>query len=64
MVGCLQVVRIYSFMKEIKVFISASYIVFLFKTENNFINEIEHGLRALITDDVTQHKKSFSEGWK
>ena len=36
MIGCLQVVRIYSFMKEIKVNIRASYIVFLFvKTENN-----------------------------
>ena len=36
MVDCLQVVRIYSFMKEIKVYILASHIVFLFvKTENN-----------------------------
>ena len=35
MVGYLQVVRIYSFMKEIKVNIRASYIVFFFdKTEN------------------------------
>ena len=35
-VDCLQVVRIYSFMKKIKVYIRASYIVFLFvKTENN-----------------------------
>ena len=43
---CLQVVRIYSFMKEIKVYIRASYIVFLFvKTENNnFIKEIKHVL--------------------
>ena len=33
--GCFQVVRIYSFMKEIKVNIRASYIVFFFdKTEN------------------------------
>ena len=38
----LQVVRIYSFIKEIKVFLRALYIVFLFvKTENNnFIKEI------------------------
>ena len=36
MIGWLQVVRIYSFMKEIKVYIRASYIVFLFvKSENN-----------------------------
>ena len=36
MFGCLQVVRIYSFIKEIKVYIRASYIVFLVvKTENN-----------------------------
>ena len=50
MVGCLQVVRIYSFMKEIKVYIRALYIVFLFvKTENNnFIKEIKHALPAFI----------------
>ena len=43
MVGCLQVVRIYSFMKEIKVDKLALYIVFLFvKMENNnFIKEIK-----------------------
>ena len=42
-VGCLQVVRIYSFMKELK-YTRASYIVFLFvKTENiNFIKEIKY----------------------
>ena len=36
--------RIYSFMKEIKLYIRASYIVFFFvKTENNnFIKEIKH----------------------
>ena len=40
MVGCLQVVRIYSFKKEIKVNLRASYIVFLFvKNENNFIKQ-------------------------
>ena len=39
-VGCLQVVRIYCFLKEIKVYIRASYIVFLFVTakNNNFKN--------------------------
>ena len=43
MVGYLQFVRIYSFMKEIKVQIRASYIVFLLaNTENNFIKEITH----------------------
>ena len=44
-IGCLQVVRIYSFMKEIKLCIGASYIVFLFvKSENNnFIrDDTEH----------------------
>ena len=36
MVGCLQVTRIHSFMKEIKVYIRASYIIFLFvKGERN-----------------------------
>ena len=50
MVCCLQVVRIYSFMKEIKVYVRALYIVFLFvKTENiNFIKEIRRVLRALL----------------
>ena len=51
MVDCLQVKRIiYSFMKETKVYIRASYIVFLFvKTENNnFKKEIKHVFRALI----------------
>ena len=43
MVGCLQVVKICSFIKETKVYIRASYIVFIFvKTENNFIKEIKH----------------------
>ena len=47
--GCLQVLRIYSFMKEITVYIRASYIVFLFvKTKNNFIKEIKHVLRAFM----------------
>ena len=51
MVGCLQVVRIYSLMKEIKVYIRALYIVFLVvKTENNnFKKEIKYVLRAFIT---------------
>ena len=49
LIGCLQVVRSYNFMKEIKVYIRASSIVFLFvKTENhNFIKESKHVLRAL-----------------
>ena len=42
MVACIQVVRIYSFVMQIKLCIRASYIVFLFvKTENNnFINSM------------------------
>ena len=35
MVGSLQVVRIYSFMKETKVYINASFIVFLFVKKEN-----------------------------
>ena len=36
MIGCLRVLRIYSFMKEIKLYKRVSYIVFLFvKTGNN-----------------------------
>ena len=50
MAGCLQDARIYSFMKKVKVFIHASYIVFLFvKTENNnVIKEIKHNFLAFI----------------
>ena len=50
MVGCLQVTKIYSFMKEIKAYIRPPHIVFLFiKTEIiNFIKEIKHVLRAFI----------------
>ena len=46
----MQVVRIYSFIKEIELYIRASYTVFLFvKLENdNFIKEIKHVLRAFI----------------
>ena len=39
MIGCLQAVKICSFVEEIKLFIGASYIVFLFvKSQNNSIN--------------------------
>ena len=38
MVGCLQVLKLYSFMKEIKAYIRVSYIVFA-KTETNFIEK-------------------------
>ena len=49
MVGCLQVVRIYSFMKEIKLYIRALFIVFPFvKMENNFIKEKKHVLCSFI----------------
>ena len=36
MVGCLQAVRIYSFMREMELYIRASYIVFI-KTKNNSV---------------------------
>ena len=41
LVGCLQVVRIYSLMKEIKVYKRASYMVFLFvkMKNNNFVKK-------------------------
>ena len=38
MIGCLLVVRIYNLMKEVKVYVRALYVVFLFvKMENIFI---------------------------
>ena len=66
MVGCVQVVRIYSFMREIKVYIWALYIIFLFKTENNnFIKEIKHVLRASIAWwKPLQSLWQFSSKWK
>ena len=67
MVGCLQVVRIYSFMKEIKVYIRASYIVFLFvnNENNNFIKEIKHVVHAFITCwKSRQCLWEFSSWWK
>ena len=50
MIGCLLVVRIYTFMKEIKLYICALYTIFLFvKSENNnFIKEIKRILPAFI----------------
>ena len=49
-VGCLPVVTTYSFMKEIKVYTSASYIDFLFvKMENiKFIKDIKRVFRGFI----------------
>ena len=66
MVGCLQVVKIYSFMKEIKVYIRASYIGFLFvKIENNSKKEIKHVLCAFITWWKTRQSLwKFSSRWK
>ena len=63
--GCLHVVRIYSFMKEIKVYTHASYIVSLFvKTENNnFIKEIKHALRALIMSPFSKSPKRWPRGF-
>ena len=63
---CLQVVRIYSFVKEIKLYIRASYIFFLFvKTENNnFIKKIKHVISAFI--DWWKPRQSlweFSSRW-
>ena len=48
---CLQVVEMYSLMKEIELYIRSSYIVFLFvKSESNiFIEEIKHNLCAFIS---------------
>ena len=66
-VGNLQVVRMYSFMKEIKVYIRASYIVFLFaKTQNNnFIKEIKHFLCAFVARrNSWQSLWEFSSRWK
>ena len=50
-IDCPQVVIIYSFTKEIKLNIRASYIVFLLvkSKTNNFIKKIKHVLRAFIT---------------
>ena len=52
MIGCLQFVRIYSFMKEIKLNIRASYVVVLFVSLDNynFMKEIKYGIifRAFI----------------
>ena len=44
MIGCHQVVKVYSFAKEIKLRIRASYIVFLFvkSKNNNFIEKLKH----------------------
>ena len=49
-IGWLQVVRIYSFMKETKLYKRASHIAFLFvKSETNkFIKEIKYVIRAFI----------------
>ena len=65
MAGYLQVVRIYSFMKEIKVYIRASYIFFLFvKTESIiFIKEIKcspylHNLVKTLAKFVIRWKPS------
>ena len=68
MVDCLQVVKIYSFMKEIKIYIKISNIVFLFvKTENNIsINQIKHAsLRAFIAWwKPPQSLWKFSSRWE
>ena len=45
MIGCLKVVRIYNFIKETKLYIHASYIFFVVKSENNnLIKIIKHVL--------------------
>ena len=61
------VVRNYSFMTEIKIYIRASYIVFLFtKTENNnFVKEIKHVLCAFLAWwKPRQSFWEFSSRWK
>ena len=47
---CLQIVKFYSYVKLVTLYIRASYIVFLFvKSKNiNFIKEIKHFLCAFI----------------
>ena len=52
-IGCLQIVRIYSFMEEIKsyVYICASYIVFPFAKLEIFINEIKHVLLGKVCEN-------------
>ena len=66
MIGCLQVVRIYSFMKEIKLYIRASYIVFLFfKTENIII--LQKTTSRVFTDLLSnspKHSSQFSPGYE
>ena len=66
MVDCLQVVRIYIFMKEIKVYIYTSHIVIFFKTgNNNFINKIKYALYAFIACWKPQHSLwEFLSRWK
>ena len=61
---CLHVVRIYSFMKEIKVNIRASYIVCLFgKENNNFIIEIKQVSRVF-TDLFSNSHIRFNQAMK
>ena len=63
---CLQVVRSYSFMKEIQVYILALYIVFPFvMTENNnFIKEIKHVISAFIAWwKPRKSLRKFSSRW-
>ena len=62
-----QVVRSYTFMKEINVYIRALHIVFLFvKTENyDFIREIKHVIRSFIAWwKPRQSLWEFSSRWK
>ena len=49
-IDCLQVVRIYSFMKAIDLYLPASCIIFLFvkSSNNNYIKEIKHVLCVFI----------------
>ena len=65
MIGC-QVVRIYSFMKEIKLYIRTLYIVFLFfKTENIII--LQKTTSRVFTDLLSnspKHSSQFSPGYE
>ena len=67
MVGCLQVVKIWNFTKETKLYKRASEIVFLFvmMQNNNLIKEIQHVLRAFIAWwKPLQSVWEFSTRWK
>ena len=65
MIGCLRVVRIYSFMKEIKLYIRASYIVFLFvKSKTNFKKTCSPCPHSLVKTKVNVWENSSADQLK